>query len=130
MPLFSDQPDEHQNGPLLLGQVVELLQWELSTLSNRNWEDLPELKRKKVVLACRLRQIAGTPGQTGQELADSVLLKSQISDLEAQSRQKIEGQLQLIDNQILALQELHQYCMECLNVTFRKFQDSIPSAQT
>jgi hypothetical protein len=129
MPLFSDQPDTHQNGPLLLGQVVELLQWELSTLSNRNWEDLPELKRKKVVLASRLGKIAGTPAQTGPELADSVRLKSQISDLEAQSRQKIEGQLQLIDNQILALQELHQYCLECLNVTFPKFQESIPSEQ-
>jgi hypothetical protein len=110
-----------------LGQAIELLRWELSTLSNRNWQDLPELKKKKVVLASRLREIEATPGLTGRELAESLRLKSQISDLEAQSRQKIQGQIDLIGNQILALQELHQYCLECLNISFRKFHEPVPS---
>ena len=127
MPSDSSQPEERQKGPFLLRQAIELLRWELSTLSNRNWEDFPELKRKKVVLASRLRAIDGTPGPTGQELADSLRLKSQISDLEAQSRQKIESQIDLIGNQILALQELHQYCLECLNISFRKFHESAAS---
>ena len=128
MPSDSSQPQGLQKGPFLLGQAIELLRWELSTLSNRNWQDLPELKKKKVVLASRLQsEIAGTPGPTGRELAESLRLKSQISDLEAQSRQKIQGQIDLIGNQILALQELHQYCLECLNISFRKFHDPIPS---
>ena len=29
----------------LLREVVELLMWELSAISNRKWEDLPELKK-------------------------------------------------------------------------------------
>ena len=127
MPSLSTPPEAHQDSPFLLGQAVELLEWELSTLSNRNWEDLPELKKKKVVLASHLRAIDGTPGPTGQELADSLRLKSQISELEAQSRQKIENQIDLIGNQILALQELHQYCLECLNISFRKFHESAAS---
>lgn len=127
MPSPSSQPKERQKGPLLWDQAIELLMWELSTLSNRTWEDLPELKKKKVVLAGRLRAIDGTPALSGQELADSLRLKSQISDLETQSRQKIESQIELIGHQILALQELHQYCLECLNISFRKIHEPIPS---
>jgi hypothetical protein len=127
MPSPSTPPEAHQDSPFLWGQAVELLKWELSTLSNHTWEDLPELKKKKVVLASLFRKISRTPGPTGRELADSLRLKSQISDLEAQSRQKIESQIDLIGNQILALQELHQYCLECLNISFRKFHESAAS---
>ncbi len=40
----------------LLREVVELLMWELSAISNRKWEDLPELKKKKGMHADRLRE--------------------------------------------------------------------------
>jgi hypothetical protein len=115
---------EPDNKTLLLRETVELLMEELSALSNSKWEDLPELKKKKVILASRLREIDWTPGTSP---VDWLLLKSQISDLENQSRQKIDGQLDLIGNQILALQELHQYWLECLNISFRKFYETIPS---
>jgi len=110
-----------------LGEAIALLRWELSALSNHQWEDLPELKKKKVVLASRLRRFDWTSGPMGQESADWLRLKSQISDLEEQSRQKVGGHLELIGNQILALQEQHQYWRECQNVSFRKFYESIPS---
>jgi hypothetical protein len=110
-----------------LSQAVELLRWELSTLSNHTWEDLPELKKKKVVLASRLRAVDWTPGPAGPNPANALRLKSQISDLEAQSRQKIEGQIDLIGNQVLALQELHQHWLECLNISFRRLYEPIPS---
>jgi len=109
---------------LLLRETVELLVQELSTISNCEWENLPELKKKKVILASRLRQIDWTPSPRP---VDWLLLKSQISELENHSRQKIHSQLDLIGNQILALQELHQYWLECLNVSFRKFYESSPS---
>jgi hypothetical protein len=124
MPSHPSQPEEPHQRTLLLREAVELLGWELSVLSNRQWEDLPELKKKKVVLASRLREIDWTPSPRP---VDWLLLKSQVSDLEAHSRQKIQVQLELIGNQILALQDEHQYWRECLNVSFRKFCESIPS---
>ena len=61
------------------------------------------------------------------EPADLLPLKSLISDLENQSRQKTQAQLDLIGNQILALQEQHQYWRECLNISFRKVYETRPS---
>jgi hypothetical protein len=127
MPSPPSQPEEPHQRTLLLREVVELLRWELSVISNRKWEDLSELKKKKVVLACRLRGIDWTPGSRDRELFDLMMFKSLISDLENHSRQKIQVQLELLGNQILALQEQHQYWRECLNVSFRKFYESIPS---
>ena len=124
MPSQPSQTEDPHQRTLLLGETVELLRWELSVISNRQWEDLPELKKKKVVLASRLREIDWTPSPRP---VDWLLLKSQVSDLEAHSRQKIQVQLELIGNQILALQDEHQYWRECLNVSFRKFYESIPS---
>jgi len=120
MPSYSF-PEDPPKKAFLLSQAVELLLWELSAISNRHWEELPELKKKKVVLAGRLLQLSPTPPPTGQERADLLRLESQISDLEVQSRQKVDGHLELIGNQILALQELHQYWRECLSVSFGKF---------
>ena len=128
MPVQSFPTGEPPQRPFLLAQAVDLLKWEISTLSTQNWEDLPELKRKKVVLASQLHAAIGTDA-ADSTLADSDELKSQISDLEAQSHQKIESQIALIGHQILALQELHLYCRECLNISFRKFQEPIPSPQ-
>lgn len=102
---------------VLLGEAVELLRGELSILSNATWEDLPELKKKKTVLAARLREVnwAYSPRPV-----DWLLLKTQIADLEDQLRQKIEARLKLIGNQILALQEQNLYWRECLSISFRK----------
>jgi hypothetical protein len=124
MPFPPSQSKEPDNITLLLRETLGLLVEELSTISNHKWEDLPELKKKKVILASRLREIDWTPSP---KPVDWLQLKSQISELENHSRQKIHGQLDLIDNQILALQELHQYWLECLNISFRKFYEPIPS---
>jgi len=127
MPSPPSPTEELRQRSLLLNEAVALLVEELSAISNRKWEDLPELKKKKVVLASRLRKIDWTPGPMDQEPSDLMTLKSLISNLENHSRQKIHGQLDLIGNQILALQELHQYWLECLNVSFRKFYEPVPS---
>ena len=119
MPSYSVQ--EPSNRALLLRQAVELLLWELSTISNRHWDQLPELKKKKTVLAGRFLQLGAAPPATGQEGADLLQLESQISALEYQSRQKVDGHLELVGNQILALQDLRQYWRECLSISFGKF---------
>src|ERR1700683_707056 len=93
----------------LLNEAVDLLLLEMSAISSRKWEILPDLKRRKTVLACRLRKIDWTPDPVEKEPADWTLLKARISDLEGQSRRQIQNQLQLIGNQVFALQELHQY---------------------
>jgi hypothetical protein len=43
--------EETASRTLLLREVVELLMWELSAISNRKWEELPDLKKKKEALA-------------------------------------------------------------------------------
>jgi len=110
---------------LLLREVVELLMWELNAISNRKWEDLPELKKKKGILADRLRQYDWTPGPHDLESMDLTMLKSQISDLEYQSRQKIQVQLQMIKGQLNALQGQRQYWLECLNIYFRQYSEPV-----
>ena len=120
------QPSENQELRIkasLLDEVIELLIGELFIISNRKWEELPDLKKRKVVLASRLREIDWTRSPRS---VDWLQFKSQISDLEDQSRQKIQVQLDLIGHQILAMQELHLYVLECLNVSFRKFYEPIP----
>ena len=105
---------------LLLREVVELLMWELSAISNRKWEDLPALKKKKELLAHRLREFDWTPGMLEQEPLDLMMLKSQISDLEYQSRQKVQVQLQTIKSQLNALQGQQQAWLECINFYSRQ----------
>ena len=107
---------------LLLREVVELLMWELSAISGRKWEDLPELKKKKGIMADRLRQFDWTPGPEEHESLDLMMLKSQISALEYQSRQKIAAQLQMIRRQIDTLREQQQSRLECINVYFKSPQ--------
>ncbi|HEV3270977.1 MAG TPA: hypothetical protein VGZ93_02240 [Candidatus Methylacidiphilales bacterium] len=128
MPSLPSPTDDPNKRTRLLHDVVELLTAELATIAHRQWEDLPDLKKKKVVLACRFREFDWMPGATGREPVDELPLKSLIADLEDRSRQKIENQLEFIDNHILALQEQHQYLLESLNVSFRKFYDLVPSA--
>ncbi len=90
--------------------------WELSAISNRKWEDLPELKRKKGTLAERLKEYNWTPGTPDLETLDLIMLKSQISDLEYQSKQKVQVHLRTIKSQIDALQGQKNYLQECCNI--------------
>ena len=108
--------DEVGKKTLLLREVVELLMWELSAISNRKWEDLPELKKRKSALANRLREHDWTPDANNPESLDLVMLRSQITDLEYQSRQKIQVQLQMIKGQIDSLQVEKQSWLGCLNL--------------
>ncbi len=110
----------------LLREVVELLMWELNAISNRKWEELPELKKKKEVLAERLRQYDWTPRPQELEPLDVVMLKSQISDLEYQSRRKVQSQMQMIRTQLESLQSQKQYWLDCLNIYFRQYQPEPP----
>jgi hypothetical protein len=100
---------------LLLRQVVELLMWELSAISNRTWEDFPELKKKKAVLADSLRQYDWTPGPPDLEPLDLAMLRSQISDLEQQATQKFEMQLELLRGRIDSSPESQPNWLECVN---------------
>jgi hypothetical protein len=93
---------------ILLRQVAEHLMWELATISNRKWEDLPELKRKKGVIADRLREFDWTPGPMENESLELLMLKSQISDLEYQSKQKLAVQLKIVRQQLDVLRDQKQ----------------------
>jgi hypothetical protein len=119
MPSVRSQ-NELSKKTLLLREVVELLMWELSAISNRKWEDLPALKTKKETLASRLREFDWTPGPQDLEPIDLLMLKSQISDLEYQSRQKVQVQLKVIRGQIDALQGQQQSWLECINFYSRQ----------
>jgi hypothetical protein len=121
MPSLKSQEDIAQR-ILLLREVAELLMWELSAISSRKWEELPELKKKKEVLAERLKQYDWTPDPREIEPLDIVMLKSQIGDLEYQSRRKVQVQLQVIRGQIDALQGQKQYWLDCLNIYFRQYE--------
>jgi len=115
--------DEMGKKTLLLREVVELLMWELSAISNRKWEDLPELKKRKSALADRLREHDWTPDQTNPEPLDFVMLRSQITDLEYQSRQKIQVQLQMIRGQIDSLQVEKQTWLGCLKLYSKQISE-------
>jgi len=127
MPSQPSETQELRRKTLLIREVIEVLTEELSTLANRKWEDLPELKKKKVVLASRFREFNQTSNRVEPDKPELVTLKSLMSDLENQSRQKIAAQIDLIGNQMLALQEQHVYWLECLNVSFQKPYEPIPS---
>lgn len=117
--------EELSKKTLLLREVVEFLMWELSAISNRKCEDLSELKKKKGALAAHLRQYDWTPGAEDQEPLNLIMLKSQIFDLEYQSKQKVQVQLQTIRSQIDALQGQKQYLHECCNIYFRPYSEPI-----
>jgi len=110
---------------LLLHQAVALFAEELSTLSHRQWENLPDLKKKKVVLASRFRAVDWQSQPS--EPHDLHSFKTQITELESQSRQKIQGQLELLGHQILAMQDIHQYWRESLSLSFGKYCAPAPA---
>jgi hypothetical protein len=99
----------------LLREVAEHLMWELATISSRKWEDLPELKRKKGVIADRLREFDWTPGPMDHDSLELLMLKSQINDLEYQSKQKLAGQLKLVRTQLDVLREQKQGWLDCVS---------------
>jgi hypothetical protein len=125
---FASSPDEQPTITFLLTEVIALLTRELAIVANRRWEDLPGLKREKVVLASRLKSFDWTPDPAVEEPAHGGLLKSRIADLENECRRKIQAQIELISNQVVALQELHQYWRECLGISFRDFHGAVPTA--
>jgi hypothetical protein len=99
----------------LLRQVTELLMWELAAISDRKWEDLPELKRRKGLLAGELRQFDWTAGPESTESLDLLMLRSQIADLEYQSKQKLSMHLKSIRQQLEVLGQQKAGWLHCMN---------------
>lgn len=128
MPAEPSEVEELRKRTRLLRKTAELYMEELAALSDRRWEELPEIKKKKVILAGRFREIDWKSSPTDREPFDLKALKSLISDLENHSRRKIQAQLDLMGNQIFALQDQHLYWQECLSVSFQKFYEPSPSA--
>ena len=118
---FASEPGSADKMPLLR-EALEVLVNELSLLSEHKAEDLPELKKKKVVLASRLGQMDRRPALSEPEWDT---LASLVTALETQSRREIRCHLDLLGKQLLAIQEEHQYWLECLNVSFGKFCEPI-----
>jgi hypothetical protein len=111
----------------LLTEVVGVLVEELATLSARKWEDLPDLKKKKVILASRLSAVDWSPRPLEREAFDLMTLRKLITELENHSRQKIQRHLEFIGTQLFALQDQHLYWRECLSISFRRFHEAIPT---
>ena len=122
MSFIPPQEEDLRQRTNLLREVTELLMWELSTISERKWEHLTELKRQKSVLAERLRAFDWTPGPEEHESLDLLMLKSQITDLEYQSKQKISMQLKAISQQLDVLRGQKQNWLHCVNNYFGKTQ--------
>jgi hypothetical protein len=118
MSLIRAKDDDLRQRMLLLRKVTELLMWELATISDRKWEDLPELKKRKGLMADRLREFDWTPGPEEHESLDLLMLKSQISDLEYQSSQKIAVQLKMIRQQLDVLRNQKQGWLNCVSGYF------------
>lgn len=117
MPPQSDLPNIlDRRGKLLLGAVEVLLE-ELATLSREDWEKLPDLKKRKVVVASHLRRSRAEAEAAGAPVAP---IESLVANLDNQSQDNIRARLELIGKQIGALQELGQYWRECLQVSLRR----------
>lgn len=106
--------EETENRTRLLRHVTELLMWELATISDRKWENLPELKRRKGLLAAQLREFDWTPGPESHESLDLLMLRSQIADLEYQSKQKLSMHLKSVRQQLEVLQHQKAGWLQCM----------------
>ncbi len=118
--LARTQEDDLRARITLLRQVTELIMWELATISDRKWEDLPELKRRKSAMAERLREFDWTPGPADHESLELMMLKSQITDLEYQSKQKISVQMEMVRQQLDVLRDQKQGWLDCVNHYVKK----------
>jgi hypothetical protein len=102
----------------LLLEAVGLLVEELALLATQDWEKLPDLKKRKVVAASRLRRLrAETEAADG---APARTLESLIEDLDVLSQGQIRSRLAVIGNQMLALQELSLYLLEAQHINLRR----------
>ena len=109
-------PEEGLTGKIqLLRETTELLMWELSAISERRWESLPELKTKKTRLRERLLQFDWSVGPAGEDSHDVLMLKSQIADLEHQSSKKISMRLQMIRGQLNSLRQRQRTWLDCVH---------------
>ncbi len=117
MSATNDSPALPKGRTALLLVAAALLVDELALLAGQKWEELPELKKKKVVAASQLHHLRAEIGAANG--APSPALESLIEDLEAKSHGQIRARLNMIGNQILALQELSLYLTESLHVTMR-----------
>jgi hypothetical protein len=102
----------------LLREVVELLMWELTTITERRWERLAELKEKKTLMAERLKRFDWQE-VTDEEPLELSMLKSQIMDLEYQSQQKVSFQMRVVRQQIDSLRNQRKW-LDCVNSYMRK----------
>ena len=117
MPAEPISPNTLGERTVLMLEAAGLLVDELALLAAQNWEALPDLKKRKVVAASRLRRL-----RAETEAADGVpspALEMLIGELEVKSRRQIRVRLDLIGHQILALQELSLYLHESLHVTMQ-----------
>jgi hypothetical protein len=96
----------------------------LDALTNRQEAEAPELKRKKVVLASRFRKVNWQSPPAGWDAFDLRKLKDLVTRLESQSRDKIQSELDALGQQIVAMQDLHQYWRESLSVSFQRFYEA------
>lgn len=118
VPSQSNPPASPNQRTALLLEGVGLLVEELALLATQDWEKLPDLKKRKVVAASRLRRLrAETEAADG---APVPMLESLIEDLEALSQGQIRTRLAVIGNQMLALQELSLYLLESQHVSLRR----------
>jgi hypothetical protein len=102
----------------VLLEAVALLLDEQALLAEEDWVKLPELRKKKVIAAARLRHLrAETEAADGTPLRS---LETQISELEAQSQRTIRSRLNYIGYQFLALQELSLHLNESLHVSVQR----------
>jgi hypothetical protein len=104
---------DHRQAALL--DAVELLVDELSLLSQQDWEKLPELKKRKTRVACRLRRI-----RAEAEAADGAptpFLESLIVDLEEQLRRHLRSRIEVLDYQIVVLQDISLYLRESFHAS-------------
>jgi len=117
MPAQPDPPEVPNERTTLLQEAARLLLDELLLIADQKWEELPELKKKKVVAAAGLRRL-----RAETESADGVpspALEDLIAELEERSQRQIRARLDLIGYQILALQELSLYLHESLHVSMQ-----------
>ncbi len=124
MPAQSNPSDVPGERTALLQEAARLLLDELLLLADQKWDELPELKKKKVVTASRLRRLrAETESADGRP---SPALEGLIEQLEENSQRQIRARLDLIGNPILALQELSLYLHESLHVSMRPAANRSP----
>jgi multidrug resistance efflux pump len=117
MPAKPTSPNLNPRTAILL-EAIALLVDELALLAAEDWDRLPDLKKRKAVMARQLRHLrAETGAADGTPKSE---LEYLISQLEAKSRSHARARLNLIGNQLVALQELSLYLRESLHVKLRK----------